>query len=354
MKKVRVLLLGAAFAADLHVDAYARYPDLAEIVGIVDKDAARIDKLAALYGLTGFKKYDDYAAAIAEADCDLVDICLPNFLHADAAKKALAAGRNVIVEKPLATTVEDAIAVVEAAKQAGRHIYYAEDWLFAPAVVKALEVAASGNIGDVKYIRAQEAHNGSHSPFAQTIEFCGGGCMVHLGIHPTAFVLSLKNNRWTELVAMTSGGGENNYIHKKMEGEDWGAAIIKFEDNTSALVQANYVTVGGMEDVIDFYGTKGCIHVDLTFSSALHVFSEPGLDYTVEKADVKTGWSRPAVDEKYSLGYVGEIRHFLECCAADTDAKVGLRGIDGLEAIRVVNLFYESARSGKTIKNDAL
>jgi len=354
MKKVKVLLLGSAFAADLHMDAYARYPELVEIVGVVDKDPARIDRLVSAYNLTNIKRYDDYVAAIADCECDLVDVCLPNFLHADAAVKGLEAGRHVLVEKPLATTVEDAEGVVAASKKAGKHIYYAEDWLFAPAIVRALEVVASGKIGDVKYIRAQESHSGSHSPFAQTIKFCGGGSMVHLGIHPVAFVLSLKNNRWTELVAMTSGGGENNFIHKKMEGEDWGAAIIKFEDNTSAVIEANYVTVGGMEDFLHFYGTQGRVNVDLTFSSPLHVFSEPGLDYTVEKAKVTSGWSRPAVDEKFNLGYVGEIKHFLECCAQDKEPKVGLRGIDGLEALRVINLIYKSAREGVAIKNDRL
>jgi predicted dehydrogenase len=60
------------------------------------------------------------------------------------------------------------------------------------------------------------------------------------------------------------------------------------------------------------------------------------------------------VDEKFNLGYVGEIRHFLECCAADKEPKVGLRGVDGLEALRVINLIYKSAKEGARIVNDRL
>lgn len=175
--------------------------------------------------------------------------------------------------------------------------------------------------------------------------------MVHLGIHPVGFLLSLKNNRWTELVAMTSGGLDGNFRHKSMEGEDWSTCIIKFEDGTSALLEANYLTMGGMEDVIDIYGTDGCMHIDLTFSSAINCYSMPGLSYTVEKAEITTGWSKPAVDEKFNLGYIGEIRHFMECCRNNTDAKVGLRGIDGLEALKVVNLIYKSSREGIKIVN---
>ena len=354
MGKVRVLLIGAAFSADLHAEGYARCGDIAELVAICDKDTSRVKTLADRYGFKDYAVYDDMFKAIEEVDCDVVDICLPNFLHHDAAIAAFKKGRHVISEKPLATSVEDAKEMLDAAEAAGKKLYYAEDWLFAPALNRALEVIDEGAIGKPMFVRARECHNGSHSPFAQTIKFCGGGSMVHLGVHPVCFMLALKNNRWTEVVAMTSGGGENNLRHKTMEGEDWGAALMRFEDGTTALLEANYVSEGGMEDVIDFYGDQGCLHVDLTFSSALNLFSIPGAKYTVEKADITTGWSRPAVDEKFNLGYVNEIRHFMESARDNKDAKVGLRGIDGYEAIRVINLIYKSAREGVAVKNDRL
>ena len=353
-EKVKILLAGAAFAADLHADAYSRIRDKAEIVGIVDKSAERIKELADRYGFTGYAAYDDIDEAIARADCDVVDICLPNFLHAEVAVKALRAGRHVISEKPIATTVEDAQLVIDTADAHGKKVYYAEDWLGSPALNKALELISKGGIGELKFVRARDCHSGSHSPFAQTIKYCGGGVMMHLGIHPVCFMLALKNNRWKTLTALTSGGRDENLIHKGMEGEDWAGAMMSFEDGTTAVLEANYVTSGGMEDSIDFYGTEGCLHVDLTFSSALHGFSIPGFDYTVEKAEVTTGWSRPAVDERYNLGYVAEIAHFVDCAAKNEDARVGLRGIDGLEAVKVINLIYKSAREGVHIRNDAL
>ena len=353
-QKVKVLLVGAAFSADLHMDGYIRCPELAEIVAICDKDLSRIESLAARYGLKGFKAYDNFEKAIEEVECDLVDICMPNYLHHDVAMKAFAKGRHVIAEKPLATTVEDAIAMVAAAKKADKIIYYAEDWMFAPAINKALAIIEEGAIGKPLYIRARESHSGSHSPFAQTIKFCGGGSMIHLGIHPIGFILAMKKGRWTELIAMSSGGLDSNFRHKKMEGEDWAACLIKFDDGTSALLEANYITFGGMEDVIDFYGTEGCMHVDLTFTSPINCYSIPGLKYTVEKAEVTTGWSRPAVDEKFNLGYIDEIRHFMECCQKNQEPRVGLRGIDGLEALKVLDLIYKSAREGKKIVNPDL
>ena len=292
MEKTRVLLLGAAFSADLHVDGYARIKDKAQIVAIADKDENRIRDLAERYGIEGYETYTSYEEAIEKVDCDLVDLCLPNFLHHDPAMRALKKGRDIISEKPLATTVTDAEEMVRLAEEKGLHIYYAEDWLFSPAIKKALRLVEEGGIGKQVFIRARECHCGSHSPFAQTIKYCGGGSMIHLGIHPVGLMLSLKNNEWTELSAMTSGGGRQNLIHTKMEGEDWAAAMMRFSDGTTALLEGNYVTSGGMEDIIDIYGTEGCLHLDLTFTSAIAGYSIPGFDYTVEKAEITTGWSR--------------------------------------------------------------
>lgn len=350
-KKVRVLLVGAAFGADLHMEGYRRCPDLAQIVAISNRNQDRIHQLAERYNLSDYRAFNDYKKAIDETECDVVDICLPNFLHHEVALYALEKGRHVIIEKPLALTVQQGEEILQAAKVAGKNIYYAEDWHFAPSIKRALEILDEGAIGELKFIRARESHSGSHSPYAQTIEYCGGGCMIHLGIHPIGLALALKNNEWLSVTASTSGGGEKNLVHKQMEGEDFACCTMEFTDGTKAIIEANYVTIGGMEDIIDLYGTKGCLHVDIGFSSAVSCFSIPGVSYTVEKADITTGWSKPSVDEKYNLGYVDEIRHFMNCILTNSEAKVGLRGIDGVEALKVVEAIYKSARENKTIFN---
>ena len=348
---VKVLIIGAAFSADLHMDGYSRIMDKVQIAGICDKDTSRITALADRYGITGYTAYDDYAKAIEECDCDMVDVCMPNFLHHDVAVLSLKKGRHVISEKPLATTVEDALDMVATAEKYGRKLYYAEDWLGCQTIVRAMELIDEGGIGKPVFVRARECHCGSHSPFAQTIKFCGGGSMIHLGIHPIGLLLAMKNNEWLELAAMTSGGGEGNLIHKGMEGEDWAAVLMKFTDGTTAVLEGNYVTAGGMEDTIDIYGTDGCLHLDLTFSSPISGFSTKGFSYTVEKAEITTGWSKPVVDEKYNLGYVAEIAHFVDCCEKGVDAKVGLRGIDGLEAMKVIGYIYQSVKEGRKVVN---
>ena len=163
--------------------------------------------------------------------------------------------------------------------------------------------------------------------------------------------MSMKNNEWAELTAMLSGGGESNLMHQCMEGEDWAAVCMRFKDGTTALLEGNYVTKGGMENIIDIYGTEGCLHVDMILSGAISAYSIPGLSYTVEKAEITTGWSRPAIDEKYNIGYAAEIAYFVDCASRGEEARSGNRGIDGLEVLKVIEAIYKSARTGRVVKN---
>ena len=96
MRKLKVLIVGAAFSADLHSDGYSRILDKVEIVGICDKNVAAIKTLADRYGFKDYEAYSDYDTAIANCDCDVVDICMPNFLHHDVAIKAMQKGRDVM------------------------------------------------------------------------------------------------------------------------------------------------------------------------------------------------------------------------------------------------------------------
>ena len=347
MDKLRVGIVGSKFAAGFHADCYGR-SDKVEVVA-----AAAIDGLAEFAQTWGIPHtYADYREMLSRDDVDMVSVCVPNFLHHEVAVASAQAGKHVVCEKPLATTVADGEAVLAACRDAGVKLFYAEDWVFAPALVRAAEIVAEGGIGEVLYVKAREIHNGSHSPFAKTLQACGGGCLIHLAIHPIGYMLYLLGgpaNPCTAVTARTSGGGRGNYVHKDFEGEDWAAAIMEFADGKRAFVEGNYITVGGMDDVVEVYGTEGRVNVRLTFGSPLDVYSRKGYAYAIEKTDFTHGWTKPAVDEFASLGYVDELRYFAECALNDTPPKYGVDGRAGLQTLRVIEAMYRSAEQGKTV-----
>ncbi len=350
MKQIKILLIGSGFAAGLHMEGYKRAGGV-EIAAICSTLPDQIKALAAKNSLSGFQTFTDYKEAIQQTDCDLVDVCVPNHLHYEVCMAALEKGRNVICEKPLATTVAHGREMTEKAKAMGRHIYYAEDWLFAPAILRAMEIMEEGALGQICYMRARECHSGSHNPLNLSVALCGGGAMMNLGIHPLGLVMAMKKHDWVELTAMGSGGGAKNHLHKACEGEDLSACFMTFGDGSSALIEANYLATGGMEDCLDFYGDKGCLHINLNHEGPIACFSIPGVQYTIEKAEVTTGWSHPAFDEMYTLGYTGEIAHFVACCREDVDARFGMRGEDGLEYLETLQLIYQSMREGRKVAN---
>ena len=347
MEKVRVAIVGSEFAAGLHVRALKRCP-YAEVVAACSIDAPSLKRFVKANNIPN--KYDDYNKMFARDDVDLVSLCVPNFLHKQVGIAALAAGKHIICEKPLATTIADAKALIRAAQKYGRKLMYAEDWLNAPAILRAKEIIDQGGIGDVLYIKAKETHNGSHSIYAQRKEYCGGGAMIHLGIHPMAFIRWLAGSEIVEVAGMCTGGGQKNFFHKKYGGEDWSAALVTLKNGIRGFVEGNYITHGGMDDVIEIYGTKGVMKIDMTFGSPMRVYSQPGFEYAIEKAETSKGWTRPAVDEEANLGYVSEIAHFIDCVRFDREPGFGMRAEDGAAVLQATLAVYESAAKGKTIK----
>ncbi len=122
------------------------------------------------------------------------------------------------------------------------------------------------------------------------------------------------------------------------------------ENGARGFVEGNYITCGGMDDTIEIYGTEGNIHIDLTKGSPMSVYSRSGYEYAVEKADFTQGWTKPAVDEFMSLGYVNEIAHFVDCVQNDKQPQKGTRGEDGIKALAVTFAIYESAEKGRMIE----
>ena len=345
MKSVRIGIIGAKFAGDFHMEVWKTIPG-AEVTAIADITPEARAAFQKKYNTP--KAYADAHELIRDPDIDVVDICVPNFLHAEIAIAAMQAGKNVICEKPFATTMEDADKVMEVQVKTGAKYFYAEDWIFAPALQRMEVIIKGGGIGEMFYLKGKEVHNGSHSPYAKTIKYCGGGCLIHLACHPIGYFYHLLGMP-SKVTGFCSPGKDGNFVHKEFEGEDWALGVLQYSNGIKAEIEGNYITTGGMEDVVEVYGSGGRIRVDITMSSPLSVFSEEGIDYAVEKAEFTHGWTRPAVDENETLGYKKELAHFLAVLKDDVTQVPGTNAQAGYNTLRIIDAMYRSNREGKTI-----
>jgi predicted dehydrogenase len=346
MEKLKIGIVGSKFAAMLHAESYKRCSSVhMHSTAAIDN----LEEFADQYQIPN--RYSDYREMFEKEDLDLVSVCVPNYLHRDVVIAAAEADKKAIIcEKPLATSVEDGQEMVKMCRDRQVKLMYAEDWIFAPALIRAKEIIEEGGIGDILYVKAKETHNGSHSVFAQQKKYCGGGSMIHLGIHPIGCLPWLTGQDITHVMGMITEGADKNLLHKHYTGEDWAASLVIFENGMRGFVEGNYITCGGMDDTVEIYGTEGNIHIDLTKGSPLMVYSRSGFEYAIEKADFTHGWTRPAVDEFMSLGYVNEITHFVDCVQHDKQPQKGTRGEDGIKALKVTFAIYESAEKGRLIE----
>lgn len=340
--ELKIGIVGAKFAGSFHVECWKTVPG-ARIAAVADVDDKARKDFCGKYNIP--KGYDDYHKLLEDPEVEVVDICLPNFLHAEVSIAALQAGKHVVCEKPFATTLLDGHDVIEARIKSGCRYFYAEDWIFAPALVRAKAIVSEGGIGELLYLKGKESHFGSHSPFARKKQYCGGGSVIHLAVHPIGFFHHLLG-RPASVIGKCSGGGTNNLFHEVFEGEDWGIGILGYESGVQVVVEGNYVTRGGMDDTVEIYGSGGVIKADLTFGSPLSVYSNDGYGYAVEKADFTHGWTRPAIDEHHSLGYRDELAHFKACILGEAEQVAGTSAEDGFQVLRIIDAIYRSHTEG--------
>src|SRR5678810_826437 len=132
MQKVKVAILGGGFITDIHMESYHRFVPEAMVTAVYTRKADKARAFAEKYHIPEW--YDDIDTLLKKADCDVVDICLPNYLHAEATLKAAAAGKHIIIEKPLSVTLEEADKMIAACKKAGVKINVCGRTLFCSQV----------------------------------------------------------------------------------------------------------------------------------------------------------------------------------------------------------------------------
>lgn len=152
MDRIRVGFVGAGRISDLHAIEYLQNPR-AEIAAVCDAEAGIAQRQAQRWSVPGRRVFTDYADLLACEEVNLVEILLPHHLHHPATLAAVAAGKHVSVQKPMALDLAQADEMIAAARRAGVVLRVFENFLFYPPVMKAKALIDAGAIGDPLTIR---------------------------------------------------------------------------------------------------------------------------------------------------------------------------------------------------------
>jgi len=333
MKKIGMGLVGAGFLADKFAACYMNDPRV-ELVAVASRTENHAEGFAKKYGMKGW--YTDYEEMFKRDDIDAVNVCVPNFLHSQVTISAAEHGKHVLCTKPLAISMDQADRMVRACRRAGVKLMYGENWLYTPAAERIREILEEGALGRLLAIEAREQHSGSHSLYATRKEYCGGGVLIHMAVHPIGFIMHFMGKPVRRVYAELG-----NLLHK-IEVEDYAVLLMRFEGGGSGIAHSNYITRGGMQDRIEIYGSEGMAFINLTHENPIRIYSDVGYSYVVEKASTSLGWTSPVIDENYQYGFCNMVRHFVTCILENKEPMSS--GEFGREVLRVVSAGYESNR----------
>lgn len=342
MSRTKVAILGAGFISDIHIECYHRFVPEAEVIGVYARNADKVKAFAEKHHVP--KWYTDIDDIINESRCDIIDICLPNFLHAEAAIKAAKAGKQIIIEKPLAVTLEEADAMIDACKKAGVRLMYAEELCFAPKYERVRHMVKEGAVGEVFMLKQSEKHSGPHSDWFYDINLSGGGVLMDMGCHAFQWFRWMLNNA----KAVSVYASMSTVLHKgRTKGEDNSVVIIEFENGVTAVAENSWAKHGGMDDKSEVYGLGGVVYADLFMGNSAISYSKNGYGYAMEKADTTVGWSFTVFEEAFNQGYPHELQHFVDCVRNNKEPLV--TGEDGRVVMELLYAAYASAGQGKKI-----
>ena len=342
MNKIKVGIIGSGFIADHHCLSYSQLPYV-EIIGISSLNGEEAIQLKKKYKIQGeiYKNYED----LLKLDCDVISVCVPNYLHRKITIDILNSGKHAFVEKPLARTVEEAQEMLDTERKSNRHIFYCENNIYAPSFSKVKEILEKGALGQIYMGKGKEQHSGPHSGWFYKKKEAGGGSLLDLGVHDIACLYWYLNSEIKEVFCQIKIIQEEREIFGKCEVEDNAVGILYFDNDAMVSIEESWTAPGGYDMRFELYGTEGHIKVAPTFSNLLSVYSEKGYGYAVEKAATTKGWTFPVPSEAWSFGYPQEIKYFIDCI--QNKKKPLTDGYFGLKVLNIIQTMYKSAETKK-------
>jgi phthalate 4,5-cis-dihydrodiol dehydrogenase len=303
----------------------------AKLVAIAD---AVPHKLAAVAGeYPGCATYADYREALGRADVDAVIICLPHWLHEQAAIDAVRAGKHVLIEKPLADSVEECQRVVTAVRASRVKFMVGHTQHYYPIVVAAKQVLDSGRIG--KPVMAIDTWykplNPEQRPAWMLDRKLGGGMMLMDGVH---MIDRLLWHFGTNVVSVKAMNG--NPVFPEIPADDTAMAFLQFESGVAVTISRIAYRTGVTQYGADYFGTNGQLKYRLPYGR----HGENGLWVGQNET-----WEPVAVPDRNSLA--DQFDAFLD--AIERDTAVPVSSEYGREVIRVMEAIEQSGASGREV-----
>lgn len=329
-------VVGSGLWGSLHARVYSE-SEKARLVAVCDIDERRARDLASKFGA---ESYTNLNAMLARDDIDAVSIVTPDFAHTDIALEAIAAGKHILCEKPLATTSAECRRIIDAAKAADLKLMVDFHARWSPPFWSAKKSIERGDVGSVRlvYYRLNDT---IYVPTEMLSWASKSTVAWFIGSHSLDTVMWLVGDRPTSVYAVS-----RSVVLKSrgIDTPDFYEVILEFANGAVAVIENCWILPNSLPNIIDLkceiIGSEGALYVDGSSHRAVE-------RYAGGKASFPDVLVMPDV-QGMQMGFAAEsIRHFIDCVADDRQPLVS--GEDGLKVTELIETIEKSVSAGAKV-----
>lgn len=341
--KYKFGIIGTGTISHTHAKAIKSI-NQAELIGCYDTIQKKSDEFAKLYGCKSFSSIEE----LLKKDIDVIDVCTPSGLHMEVALKAIAAGKNLLVEKPMEINKEKCQLIVQAAKKANvsmATIYPCRFYRATKLIRKALDHNRFGEISlisaSLRAFRSKAYYE--NSGWRGTWKLDGGGALMNQSIHMVD-LLYLFGGDISEVYAHAGIRG-----HEHIEVEDSAVATILYASGAMGVIEATTSSYPGTGKTIQISGMKGSVELcDEEITKWSFEDKEEGDQEIIDEYLNKKTTFSPVGYEPNIVGHREQIINFITSLDKKINPDVSFE--EGIYSVNVINSIYESARLHKPIE----
>ena len=336
--EVRFAIAGAGMVARYHATAIARTPG-ARLVAVTRGGPQGAMEAAARFGVSCEHDYD---AILARDDVDAICICTPSGLHAAQAIAAAAAGKHVLVEKPMALTLADADTMITASRDAGIRLGVALQRRSDPAFRAVQAAIAGGALGrpilgtvNMPYFRAQSYYDSA--AWRGTWSLDGGGALMNQGIHLVDLLLWFMGD-------VAEVRAESATLARAIEVEDCAAATLRFTSGALGSIVATTAAAPGFPHRVEVYGAAGGVQIE---GEQVVRWEGEGREPGIENREPAAAGAGASPTGISAAGHTRLLDDFVAAIREGRDPLIP--GAEARRSLALVLAIYEAARTGHAV-----
>jgi predicted dehydrogenase len=346
---INVAIIGLGNVSQAHIKGYLAFHERCKITHLVDIYPDKAEKVNTERNF-GAKLNTSYKNILDAPDIDLVSICTPPFCHAEITIAFLNAGKNVLVEKPMAASLEECDAMLEAAKKSGKVLSVVAQNRFRDPIFNLKKVLDSQMIGKVVYAQAESLWWRGHAYYdlwwRGTWEKEGGGCTLNHAVHHIDMLC------WMLGLPKKVSAVISNASHDNAEVEDISTSIFQYDDGLCAKGALAHVIASvihhGEEQQLIFQGEKA--RISWPWKVVANVSQPNGFPAQEQNNDLINQINKYYVSLPNLVHYLhdGQIDDVLS--AIETGSRPMIDGEDGKRTIELITAIYKAGTEQRTVE----